>query len=83
MTARPAPPPSLPFGSQAYELLCDDLVGQREMQIRSRDARPLRVGDICTLNHRGGFYEVVVTNFTDHGPEGWSVRCRVVESQGA
>ncbi|CAN5118630.1 hypothetical protein BH10PSE3_BH10PSE3_26170 [soil metagenome] len=68
-----------PFGSQDYELLCDNLVTLREAHIRSRHARPMRVGDVCTLAQDGEVYELMVTDFTDRGAEGWSVRCRVVE----
>ena len=77
--AKRAPIPISPFGSQDYELLCENLVTLREAHIRSRHARPLRVGDVCTLTHDGEVYELMVTDFTDRGDEGWSVRCRVVE----
>ena len=77
--ARPAPRPESPFGSQDYELLCDNLVTLREAHIRSRHARPMRVGDVCTLSQDGEVYELVVTDYTDRGGEGWSVRCRIVD----
>jgi hypothetical protein len=78
MTKR-APQFVSPFGSQDYELLCENLVSLREAHIRSRHARPLRVGDVCTLAQDGETYELIVTDFTDRGDEGWSVRARIVE----
>jgi hypothetical protein len=77
--AKRATVPVSPFGSQDYELLCENLVTLREAHIRSRHARPLSVGDVCTLSHDDEVYELVVTDFTDRGAEGWSVRCRIVE----
>jgi hypothetical protein len=77
--AKPAPVPVSPFGSQDYELSCDNLISLREAHIRSRHARPMRVGDVCTLSQDGEVYELVVTDFTDRGAEGWSVRCRIVD----
>lgn len=74
-----APIPVSPFGSQDYELLCDNLVTLREAHIRSRHAQPMRVGDVCTLSQDGQVYELVVTDFTDRGDEGWSVRCRIID----
>ena len=77
--AKRAPVPVSPFGSQDYELLCENLITLREAHIRSRHARPLGVGDLCTLAQDGEVYELVVTDFTDRGAEGWSVRCRIIE----
>ena len=77
--AKRAPVPVSLFGSQDYDLLCENLVTLREAHIRSRHARPLRVGDVCTLSQDGEVYELVVTDFTDRGVEGWSVRCRIIE----
>jgi len=77
--AKHAPVPVSPFGSQDYELLCDNLLTLREAHIRSRDARPMRVGDVCTLSQNGEVYELVVTDFTDRGGEGWSVRCQIID----
>ncbi len=39
----------------------------------------MRVGDVCTLSQDGEVYELVVTDFTDRGGEGWSVRCRIID----
>jgi hypothetical protein len=39
----------------------------------------MRIGDVCTLTQDGEVYELVVTDFTDRGDEGWSARCRVIE----
>ncbi|WP_165184312.1 hypothetical protein [Caulobacter soli] len=77
--AKRAPVPVSPFGSQDYELACDNLLTLREAHIRSRHARPLRVGDVCTLSQDSEVYELVVTDFTDLGGEGWSVRCRIID----
>ena len=77
--AKRAPRPVSLFGSQDYELLCENLVTLREAHIRSRHARPMRVGDLCTLAQDGETYELVVTDFTDRGAEGWSARCRIIE----
>jgi hypothetical protein len=77
--AKRAPIPVSPFGSQDYDLRCENLVTLREAHIRSRNARPLRVGDVCTLSQDGETYELVVTDFTDLGDEGWSARCRIIE----
>ncbi len=78
--ARRAPVPVSPFGAQDYELHCEHLITLREAHIRSRHARPMRVGDLCTLSQHGEVYELVVTDFTDRGAEGWSVRCRIIEA---
>ncbi|WP_029911230.1 hypothetical protein [Caulobacter sp. UNC358MFTsu5.1] len=75
-----APVPVSPFGSQDYELLCENLATLREAHIRSRDARPMRVGDLCTMAQDDEVYELVVTDFTDRGAEGWSVCCRIIEA---
>jgi hypothetical protein len=77
--AKHAPVPVSPFGSQDYELLCENLVTLREAHIRSRHAQPMRIGDVCTLTQDGEVYELVVTDFTDRGDEGWSARCRVID----
>lgn len=76
--AKRAPIPVSPFGSQDYELLCENLLTLREAHIRSRHARPMRVGDVCTLVHEEEIYDMVVTDFTDQDAGGWSVRCRIV-----
>ena len=78
--AKRAPVPISPFGSQDYELLCDNLITLREAHIRSRHARPMRVGDLCTLSQDGEIYEMVVVDFTDRGGDGWSVCCRIIEA---
>lgn len=65
-----------PFNESGYEILDQDLLTKGELVIWSVAPLTPRIGDLYTVESRGGLHEVKVDAVTKF-QGGWSARCRL------
>ena len=81
MTSPSRAPAERPFGEHDYEIVFAPRYMPGQANIRSKAARPLRVGDLYNIDHAGRFYDLVVEEISHDPGGGWNARCKVSDLQ--
>ncbi len=70
-----------PFGPHEYEIVFPPLGLSREAHILAKDAKPLQVGDLYTIDRAGCLFDLVVEEISRQASGHWNARCKVAHLQ--
>jgi hypothetical protein len=73
--------PVWPFDAHDYEIIFAPCGTPREAHILAKEARPLEVGHLYTLDRAGCLYDLIVEAIERQTDGHWNARCAVADLQ--